>query len=463
MTNDTDVDDANATSPSSRLDRRHQRHGRPPGRRSDDPVHPGPQQEQGHGRLHLTYRVTDGSLTSTHGHPHDHGHRRQRRPGRGQRHGHHQRGHRVSGNVLTNDTDVDDDTPDGIDPGSSIVGTNGTLVLEGRRIYTYGPTPPRRARHGHRYRTPSPTPPPTAAASDTATLTVTVTGVNDAPVAVNDTATTNEDTAVDKDVVTNDTDVDDANANLTVVDELIVATNGTAVLLADDRTIRFTPDLNKQPGQHGRQLHRDLQGHRRRPDLDQHGHPHDHGHRGQRRPGRGQRHGHHQRGHRGRQGTSLTNDTDVDDANASPSSQSSIVATNGTAVPYADASDTGSPRSSRRTGTGRLHCLQGHRRHSPRPHGHPHDHGHRASTTPRSRSTTPPPPTRTPRSTRTSSTTTPTSTTPTPTYRRRELDRRHQRHGRPPGRRDDPVHPGPQRTVATRPPSPSPTGSPTAA
>ena len=39
-------------------------------------------------------------------------------------------------------------------------------------------------------------------------MTVTVTGVNDAPVAVNDAATTAEETAVSGNVLTNDTDVD---------------------------------------------------------------------------------------------------------------------------------------------------------------------------------------------------------------------------------------------------------------
>ncbi len=45
--------------------------------------------------------------------------------------------------------------------------------------------------------------------------------------------------------MTNDTDVDNANGDLTVVAGSISASNGTAVLLADNRTIRFTPDLNE--------------------------------------------------------------------------------------------------------------------------------------------------------------------------------------------------------------------------
>ena len=53
-----------------------------------------------------------------------------------------------------------------------------------------------------------------------------------------------EDTAVDTDVVANDTDVDTLNGDLEVVPGSLSATNGTAVLLADGRTIRFTPGLN---------------------------------------------------------------------------------------------------------------------------------------------------------------------------------------------------------------------------
>ena len=45
-------------------------------------------------------------------------------------------------------------------------------------------------------------------ASSTATVTITVTGENDAPVAMSDSATTNEDTVVEIDVLANDTDVD---------------------------------------------------------------------------------------------------------------------------------------------------------------------------------------------------------------------------------------------------------------
>ena len=79
-----------------------------------------------------------------------------------------------------------------------------------------------------------------------ATVSITVTPVNDAPVAVDDSASTSEDTAVAKDVITNDTDVDNTNAQLSVKPGSLVPTNGTATLDPDGRTIHFTPspDLN---------------------------------------------------------------------------------------------------------------------------------------------------------------------------------------------------------------------------
>ena len=72
----------------------------------------------------------------------------------------------------------------------------------------------------------------------TATVTVTVNGVNDAPVAVDDSDTTNEDTPVDIDVIANDTDVD--SGTLTV-DTFADGANGT-VTINGNGTLRYTPD-----------------------------------------------------------------------------------------------------------------------------------------------------------------------------------------------------------------------------
>ncbi|MET1012388.1 MAG: Ig-like domain-containing protein, partial [Actinomycetota bacterium] len=82
------------------------------------------------------------------------------------------------------------------------------------------------------------------AASNRPDVALTVASVNDAPVAADDANSTDEDTYVDTDVIATDTDVDNTNGDLTVDGSSISATNGTAVLLADGRTIRFTPDTD---------------------------------------------------------------------------------------------------------------------------------------------------------------------------------------------------------------------------
>src|SRR5439155_31514 len=75
-----------------------------------------------------------------------------------------------------------------------------------------------------------------------------VSGVHTGALPIYDTAATAEDTAVAKDVITNDTDVDNTNAQLSVKPASLSATNGSATLDADGRTIHFTPDLNKNDG-----------------------------------------------------------------------------------------------------------------------------------------------------------------------------------------------------------------------
>ncbi|MDP2286739.1 MAG: tandem-95 repeat protein, partial [Pseudohongiella sp.] len=76
--------------------------------------------------------------------------------------------------------------------------------------------------------------------TDTATLTITVNGINDAPVAVKDSASTNEDTAVTINVLANDTDVDNGDAKF-----LVSATNGQlgTVSLSGNNLI-YTPHAN---------------------------------------------------------------------------------------------------------------------------------------------------------------------------------------------------------------------------
>ena len=78
--------------------------------------------------------------------------------------------------------------------------------------------------------------------SDSITVTINVSNVNEAPTAVNDTATTDEDQSVRIDVLANDTDPDTEKANLRV-SVLTQPLNGTA-RVESDRTITYTPNAN---------------------------------------------------------------------------------------------------------------------------------------------------------------------------------------------------------------------------
>jgi VCBS repeat-containing protein len=94
--------------------------------------------------------------------------------------------------------------------------------------------------------TSAPTASPTAAndgqtdSANVATVSITITPVNDAPIAVDDTATTPEDTAVVLNLVANDSDVD--SSTLSIV-SLSAPLHGSAVLNADG-TVTYTPDAN---------------------------------------------------------------------------------------------------------------------------------------------------------------------------------------------------------------------------
>ena len=78
--------------------------------------------------------------------------------------------------------------------------------------------------------------------TDSITVTINVSNVNEAPTAVNDTATTDEDQSVRIDVLANDTDPDTERAALTV-SVLRDPLDGTA-RVERDRTITYTPNAN---------------------------------------------------------------------------------------------------------------------------------------------------------------------------------------------------------------------------
>src|SRR6185295_14672931 len=107
----------------------------------------------------------------------------------------------VSGNVLTNDSDLD--------ASSTLTATlvsqpaNGSVTLAADGSFSYTPAANFNGSDSFTYTASDGT-----AASNIAAVTITVTAVNDAPVAVADAATTAEDTAVSGNVLTNDTDAD---------------------------------------------------------------------------------------------------------------------------------------------------------------------------------------------------------------------------------------------------------------
>jgi hypothetical protein len=135
--------------------------------------------------------------------------------------------------LLTNDTDLDS----GALTVTAVSGaTNGTVALAGTTI-TFTPTANFNGTAGFDYTVSD------GALTDVGHVTVTVTAVNDAPVAVDDTRTINEDavtTITAASLTANDTDVD-TGATLTVT-AVGGATNGTVALAGT--TITFTPTAN---------------------------------------------------------------------------------------------------------------------------------------------------------------------------------------------------------------------------
>ena len=153
----------------------------------------------------------------------------------------------VTVNVLANDTDVDGDTVLLTSFGNGAHGTvtrdtNGTpgTTSDDKLIYT--PALNYNGPDSFTYTISDGT------LTDTATVSITVTAVNDAPDALDDSATTDEDTAVTVNVLANDTDVDGDTVLLTSFGNgahgtVTRDTNGTPGTTSDDKLI-YTPALN---------------------------------------------------------------------------------------------------------------------------------------------------------------------------------------------------------------------------
>ena len=123
----------------------------------------------------------------------------------------------VTFDVLANDTDPEND-PLSVPSFDASSVTAGTLVHNGAGSFTYVPAADWVGSQHFTYVVSDGN-----GGSDSGTVTIAVTAVNDAPVAVDDTASTNEDSAgVTFDVLANDTDVENDGLSLTAFDSSAV-------------------------------------------------------------------------------------------------------------------------------------------------------------------------------------------------------------------------------------------------
>ena len=135
--------------------------------------------------------------------------------------------------VLSNDSDPDGTTVLTVEPVAAPA--NGAVVLNANGGFTYTPAPGFNGTDGFTYRASD-----GSLQSDVATVTITVNSVNDAPIAVNDSASTPEDTAVDIAVLANDSDPDGGTISVSAVG---TAAHGVVSVEANG-TVKYAPNLN---------------------------------------------------------------------------------------------------------------------------------------------------------------------------------------------------------------------------
>ncbi len=134
----------------------------------------------------------------------------------------------VTHDVLANDVDIDSS----ISVLSVTQGANGTVVDNGDGTVTYTPDADFNGTDTYTYTVTD------GSLTDSATVTITVTAVNDAPVAADDAAATDEDTPIAIGVLANDTDVDLD----TLVVSLVAQGSFGSVVDNGDGTVTYTPD-----------------------------------------------------------------------------------------------------------------------------------------------------------------------------------------------------------------------------
>jgi len=154
--------------------------------------------------------------------------------------------------VLGNDSDADSDplTVTQIDgqtiaAGGSVSVTGGTVTLNANGTLTFTPSADFNGSPSFTYTISD-----GQGGTATATVNGTVNPVNDAPVAVDDTFATNEDTAAIFDVRTNDTDIENDALSVTQINGTNIAAGGSVVVaggtvsLGADGRLTFTPSAN---------------------------------------------------------------------------------------------------------------------------------------------------------------------------------------------------------------------------
>ena len=134
--------------------------------------------------------------------------------------------------VLANDTDIDGDT---LVIDSVTKGASGSVTNNGSNV-TYTPNPDFNGTDSFTYTISDGN-----GGTDTATVNVTISPANDPPDAVDDSATTPEDTPVIIDVLANDTDID---GDTLAVDSVTKGASGSVTNNGSDVTYTPNPDFN---------------------------------------------------------------------------------------------------------------------------------------------------------------------------------------------------------------------------
>ena len=140
----------------------------------------------------------------------------------------------ITGNVLSNDSDVDGNT---LTTTVSSAPTNGTINLLANGNFTYTPDPDYNGSDVFEYQvcddgTPS--------ICLTETVTLSITPVNDAPIAVADNYSVNEDNSLSNNVLINDSDIENNTLTTTVFVDVL---NGSLTLNTDG-TFTYIPNAN---------------------------------------------------------------------------------------------------------------------------------------------------------------------------------------------------------------------------